>query len=152
MRARRLYDPSPARGGAPLDKRRLHRGGSYIFQNFPAPASGLIVIVVGDADGRRHLHQPRHRRPDVANGNKYRVDAYVLPRRSPTAGSAGGFDIAAGGAYVAKFYSDTKPTPTPSSSPTRRTPVCGVQLTEDGAVAGRRQVLRHLADGDRSAR
>ena len=110
-------------------------GGGYLFPNIPAPGLGLIAIVVGDANGSNTTYVNCATGDQmVANGNEYRVDAYVLPR-AVTDGwkSASGFDIAPAGAYVAKFYSDTKEPPT-SQIANEKSPVAGVQLFEDGAA------------------
>jgi hypothetical protein len=120
-------------GGLPLDKGDF--SGGYIFPNIPAPSLGLIAVVVGDANGSNTTFVNCATGDQmVANGNKYHVDAYVLPR-SVTDGwkSSAGFDIAVGGAYIAKFYSDTKGTPA-SQVDNEKNPVAGVQLTENSAV------------------
>jgi hypothetical protein len=129
-----IYNPIDLlAGGPPLDKGDFT--GGFIFPNIPAPSLGLIGIVVGDANGSNTTYVNCATGDQmVSNGNKYHVDAYVLPR-SVTDGwkSSVGFDISVGGAYIAKFYSDTKGTPA-SQFDNEKNPVAGVQLFENGAV------------------
>ena len=133
-----VYDPfTLLSNGAPLDSGDF-MGGGYLFPNITAPGLGLIAIVVGDANGSNTTFVNCATGDQmVTNGNEYRVDAYVLPR-AVTDGwkSASNFDIGPAGAYIAKFYSDTKEPPT-SQIADEKSPVAGVQLTEDSAaVAG----------------
>ena len=89
---------------------RLHRGGSYVFQNFPPPGLGLIVVVVGDADGDQHL-------TSTATGDADRLRRQQRTASTPTScrsavSDGWSFDIdSTGGAYIAKFYSDAEPAP-----------------------------------------
>jgi len=130
-----IYDPITLLGnGAPIDQGDFS-GGGYLFPNIAAPALGLIAIVVGDADGSNTTYvKCATGTQNVANGNKYRVDAYVLPRGVTDGWKSGaGLDVAPNGAYVAKFYSDMKGTST-NQVATEKSPVAGVQLFENGAV------------------
>ena len=44
----------------------------------------------------------------LSTGNSYRVDAYAIQKADS---DTWGFDIATGGAQIAKFYNDMKPAP-----------------------------------------
>jgi hypothetical protein len=130
-----LYDPlTLLSNGAPLASGDF-MGGGYLFPNTPAPGLGLLAIVVGDANGSNTTYVNCATGDQmVANGSDYRIDAYVLPR-TVTDGwkSSGNFDIATGGAYIAKFYSDAKESPTQQIA-NEKSPVAGVQLLEGGSV------------------
>jgi hypothetical protein len=130
-----VYDPlTLLSNGAPLAGGDF-MGGSYLFPNIPAPGLGLIAIVVGDADGSNTTYVKCATGTQmVANGNKYRVDGYVMPRAVTDGWKTGsGFDIAPEGAYVAKFYTDPKGTPTLQLA-NEKNPLMGVQLFENGGA------------------
>ena len=126
----KIYDPiTLLSNGAPIDQGDFS-GGGYLFPNIAAPPLGLIAIVVGDADGSDTTYVNCATGTQmVSNGNKYRVDGYVLPKAIPDGwkASPAAFDIAPNGAYVAKFYSDMKGTPT-SQIANETNPVANVQL------------------------
>lgn len=120
-------------GGGPLDKGDFT--GSYLFPNVPAPSLGLIAIVVGDANGMNTTFvNCASGDQGIANGNKYHVDAFVLPRTVTDMWKTQGIDIATGGAYVAKFFNDPKP-PSTNLVANETHPVAGVTLLKDGAAA-----------------
>jgi hypothetical protein len=124
-----LYDPlALLTGGAPLATAVLDtNGGSYKFQNFPPPNLGLIVVMTGR--GNANMTPAGTGAQGVTGGNQYRVDAYAIQK---TDSDKWMFDISTGGAYIAKFYSDTKPAPNLLIA-NEKTPVLGVTLQKDGA-------------------
>ncbi|HXU69202.1 MAG TPA: hypothetical protein VN947_07720 [Polyangia bacterium] len=147
-----IYDPlTLLSGGGPLDSGDF-MGGGYLFPNVPAPGLGLVAVVVGDADGKNTTYVNCATGDQmVSNGNAYRIDGYVMPRAVADGWNADGFDIAAGGAYVAKFYSDAKE-PATSQIANEKSPVAGVTLYQDGApAAGVRYFDPALADISASA-
>ncbi len=136
-----VYDPLSFLGGQPP----LSQGDfdatattGYIFPNVQAPSLPLIVVVTNDVMGGSGHIVAATGDQGIAGGGKYRVDAYVLNKSTTDSWkSTGSFDIATGGAYVAKFYNDPKP-PVTLLIANEKNPVMSVVLT-DGAgtpVAG----------------
>lgn len=124
-----LFDPITLLSGGNPIATIPSATGSYVFQDFPAPSLGLIVVATGKSTPS--MTEAGAAGQMIANGKSYVLDTYALPKADS---DAWGFDIAAGGAQVAKFYNDTKPSPT-NVVATETHPVAGVTLTKDGAAA-----------------
>jgi hypothetical protein len=130
-----VYDPVAFLGGSPpLDQTDVTTPG-YMFKDISAPGLGLIVIVTGDANRMNTTFvNTATGAQGVTNGNKYRVDAYAIPKAvTDSWKTTGGLDINVGGAYVAMYYSDMKP-PATNLAFTEKMPVMGVQLVKDGTA------------------
>lgn len=126
-----LYDPIQLlSGGAPIAETDLAtNGGSYKFANFSPPSLGLIVILTGVTNAT--MTPAGTGAQGVSAGNQYTVDAYAIKKADS---DAWGFDLTAGGGYVAKFYKDKKPAPNLLIA-NETMPVAGVTLIKDGAPA-----------------
>jgi hypothetical protein len=130
-----VYDPVSFLGGnPPLDQTDVTTPG-YMFKDISAPGLGLIVIVTGDANRMNATFiNTATGAQGVSNGNKYRVDAYAIPKAvTDSWKTTGGLDVNVGGAYVAIYYSDPKPAAT-NLAFTEKTPVMGVQMVKDSST------------------
>jgi hypothetical protein len=105
--------------------------GSYVFKDFTPPGFGIIIVITGRTN--TGVMTPAGTGAQGVVGDQiYRVDAYSLKQ---TDSSAWGFDIATGGAYVGKFYTDTKPDPKLLIANESK-PAAGVTMTKDGSSTG----------------
>ncbi len=125
-----LYDPvTLLSGGAPIATATSSDGGSYVFQDFTPPSLGLVAIITGAMTpgfvGAGSAGQG-------IGASKYTIDTYEVKKADA---DAWGFDYTTGGAFIAKFYSDAKPSPTNITVTTDTHPVAGVTLFKDGAAA-----------------
>lgn len=132
------YDPvTLLQGGQPIGKDTFSTG-SYKLQDLPASSVplGLLAIVVGDdpAAGNVNFVRAVVGNQGISGGNKYRVDAYVLPK-SVADGWKPAFDYGPNGGYVGKFYNDPKVGPGAPLIASETHPVMGVTLTINGAPA-----------------
>ncbi|MCU1282294.1 MAG: hypothetical protein JWM53_5840, partial [bacterium] len=107
----------------------------YVFQDFPPPSLGLIVVVTGRGDATNSLAATGARGLSSSGGDQYRVDAYAVKKSDTDAWAASGFDISAGGGVVAKFYKDAKPAANLLIA-NETMKAAGVTLTKDGADPG----------------
>ncbi len=106
-------------------------GSSYVFQDFVAPGLGLVVIATGNMT--TGMVPTGTGGQGIGNNTVYQIDAYSLSQ----ADVAGwGFDITAGGAYIARFFSDAASTSPTQNLNNDKTPVAGVTLLENGADPG----------------
>lgn len=129
-----LWDPLQLlTGGMPIATTTLTDGSSYVFSNFSPPSLGLIVVMTHTtAGGTSTMMTPAGTGAQmISAGNAYTVDAYAIKKADS---DAWGFDIATGGAYVAKFYKDKKPAPNLLIA-NESMPVAGVTLVKDGMPA-----------------
>jgi len=128
-----LWDPLQLlTGGMPIATATLTDGSSYVFQNFSPPSLGLIFIMTRTASGAATMMTPAGTGGQgVSAGNQYHVDAYAVKKSDSDAWN---FDIATGGAQIAKFYADKKPAPNLLIA-NEMTPVACVQLQKDGQPA-----------------
>ena len=104
-------------------------GSSYIFNDFNPPPLGTIVVMTGRTMATMTMAGTGA--VNVTGNNAYRVDAYAL-KKSDSDGW--GFDIATGGAQIAKYYKDTKPQPNQLIN-NETMPAMGVTMVKDGAPA-----------------
>ena len=128
-----LWDPLQLlTGGTPIATVTLTDGSSYVFSNFSPPSLGLIVIMTHSSmGGATMMTAAGTGAQGVSAGNSYHVDAYAVKKSDSDAWN---FDITAGGAYIAKFYKDTKPAPNALVA-NEMSPVAGVTLVKDGQPA-----------------
>lgn len=125
-----LYDPlALLMGGAALATTDLATdGGSYVFQDAPPSPTGLIIVLTGRTNANMILAGTGAQ--GISTGNSYRVDAYAIQKADS---DTWGFDIATGGAQIARYFSDMKPAPNLLVA-NEKTPVTGVILTENGST------------------
>jgi hypothetical protein len=126
-----LYDPiALLAGGTPSATADSTDGGSYVIQDFTVPSLGLIVVVTGNTTPG--MIKAGAAAKGVSKDVIYHLDTYAIAKADS---DKWGFDIATDGAQIAKFYSDSAPSPT-NIVANETMPVAGVTLTKDGAPAG----------------
>jgi hypothetical protein len=124
-----LFDPvTLLSGGAPLTS-CTSDGANYVCQNFTPPGLGLVAIVTG---GKTAGFVPAGSAGQGISASKYTIDTYEVKKSDA---DAWGFDYTTGGAFIAKFYSDPKPTGSIIQASADTHAVSGVTLTKDGAAA-----------------
>jgi hypothetical protein len=109
---------------------------TYIFNDIPTPAAGLVALAVGDDAGvTPKLLQLTGSGARVNAGQKYQVDTYATPVSLVQSwdAMAPGNNYVSLGAYVAKFYLDAAPAAT-SLTATETMPASGVTLLQDATV------------------
>jgi hypothetical protein len=123
-----LYDPlALLMGGTPLATTDLvDDGGSYVFQDAPPSPSTLLVVLTGRTNANMTMAGTGAQ--GTSAGNSYRVDAYAIQKADSDKWN---FDIATGGAQIARYFSDMKPAPNLLVA-NEKTAVAGVTLTENG--------------------
>jgi hypothetical protein len=125
-----LYDPLDLlMGGTALAQTDLvDNGGSYVFQDAPPPTSTLLIVLTGRTNATMTMAGTGAQ--GISAGVQYRVDAYAIQKADS---DKWGFDIATGGAQIARYFTDTKPAPNLLIA-NEKTPVAGVILTENGST------------------
>jgi hypothetical protein len=116
-------------GGGLLGMTDSGDGGSYVIPNFTPPQLGTIVIMTGRTNATMIMAGTGGQ--NITAGNSYRIDAYAVTQ---TEAAGWGFDITAGGAYIARYYKDTKPDPTKLII-NETMPASGVTMIKDFAPA-----------------
>ena len=116
--------------GQPIMQCMMDGGtGTYVCQDFTPPGLGLIVVVTGGATtgfvGAGSAGQN-------ISASTYKIDTYQVKKSDA---DAWGFDYATNGAFIAKFYSDAKPSGTDIEVTSDKDPVSGVTLIKDGGNA-----------------
>ena len=109
-------------------------GSTFVFQDFSPPPLGTIVIMTRTATaGGSATMTPAGTGGQMISGNtQYHIDAYAVPKADS---DKWGFDLTAGGAQIARYFSDPKPTSPTSVRNNEKTPVAGVTMIKDGANA-----------------
>lgn len=114
-------------GGAPVGMADVDASGGYNFPDI-SPGLGLFVVVTGNGTTQVATGTGVS---GVVGDSIYRADAYTIPKAQA---DAWGFDYTTGGAQIAKFYKDPKPSPT-NLIANEMSAASGVTLMKDGSPA-----------------
>ena len=105
-------------------------GSAFVFQDFAPPPLGTVVIMT-HATSPTVMINAGTGGQGISGNTKYTIDAYGIPK---TDADAWGFDYTTGGAQIALYFSDAKPSPTMILA-NEANPVAGVTMLKDGAPA-----------------
>ena len=127
-----LYDATQLLQGKPasMTVQSSSDGSSFVFQDFTPPPLGTVVIMT-HATSPTVMINAGTGGQGVSGNTKYTIDAYAIPQTDATAWN---FDITAGGAQIALYYKDAKPSPTMILA-NESMPASGVTMLKDGAPA-----------------